>query len=228
MWKEVLDFDMQATSTAPGTPVKDLVAGRTFDRPLGGFVGVSNVGRDTNWLGHHLAMANLYGFGRLAWNPTTSAQDIADEWTRLTFGHDPQVVETIVDMLLDSWPIYENYTGPLGVGTLTDIIHIHFGPGVESSSATAGASGIAPTTRASAWIARSRRAPASSASTAAVAAGVRVARLDPDELLLFMHHVPYTHVLRSGKTVIQHIYDAHYEGAQEAAGFVESWRRSSG
>ena len=47
----------------------------------------------------------------------------------------------------------------------------------------------------------------------------------PDDLLLFMHHVPYTHVLHSGKTVIQHIYDIHYQGAAAAAGFEQRWRR---
>jgi alpha-glucuronidase len=46
----------------------------------------------------------------------------------------------------------------------------------------------------------------------------------PDELLLFMHHVPYTHVLHSGKTVIQHIYDSHYQGVEEVRGFVRQWR----
>jgi alpha-glucuronidase len=50
----------------------------------------------------------------------------------------------------------------------------------------------------------------------------------PDALLLFMHHVPYTHVLHSGKTVIQHIYDSHYAGAADAAGFVERWRSLEG
>ncbi len=50
----------------------------------------------------------------------------------------------------------------------------------------------------------------------------------PDELLLFMHHVPYTHVLKSGKTVIQHIYDSHYEGAEAAALFVKQWRALKG
>src|SRR5262245_51941983 len=104
MWKRVLDFDMQAKGT--GTSVKSLVSGRVFGRRLGGFVGVSNVGRDTNWLGHDLAMANLYGFGRLAWNPGLSPQQIADDWTRLTFGNDPQVVETVTGILLDSWPAY--------------------------------------------------------------------------------------------------------------------------
>jgi alpha-glucuronidase len=50
----------------------------------------------------------------------------------------------------------------------------------------------------------------------------------PDELLLFMHHVPYTHRLHSGKTVIQHIYDSHFEGAAEAAGFVPKWETLAG
>jgi alpha-glucuronidase len=50
----------------------------------------------------------------------------------------------------------------------------------------------------------------------------------PEDLLLFMHHVPYTHVLRSGKAVIQHIYDTHYEGADEAAEFVELWKSLKG
>src|SRR4029079_2545029 len=119
MWKEVLDFDMQAKG--PGTPVKMLVSGKTFGRPTGGFVGVSNVGRDSNWLGHHLAMANLYAFGRLAWNPDTSAEQIASDWSRLTFGNDPSVTHAVVDILRRSWLIYESYTGPLGIGTLTDI-----------------------------------------------------------------------------------------------------------
>ncbi len=56
---------------------------------------VVNVGMDANWLGSHLAMANLYGYGRLAWNPNVSSKTIAQEWTRLTFGNDPEVVQTI-------------------------------------------------------------------------------------------------------------------------------------
>jgi alpha-glucuronidase len=50
----------------------------------------------------------------------------------------------------------------------------------------------------------------------------------PDELLLFFHHVPYAHVLKSGKTVMQHVFDAHYQGAADAAQFVERWRRLDG
>lgn len=227
MWKEVLDFDMHAKGSQ--TPVKDLVAGKTFNRPTGGFVGVSNVGSDANWLGHHLAMANLYGFGRVAWNPQLSSEQIANEWTRLTFGHERDVVETIVHLLMRSWPVYESYTGPLGIGTLTDIIHIHFGPAPESSEyngwgqwhrANETGVGMNRTVATGTGFIGQYRPP--------VAAMFESLETCPDELLLFMHHVPYTHVLRNGKTVIQHFYDTHYDGADEAAEFVKLWRRLEG
>src|SRR6266704_5547203 len=98
-----------------------------------GFVGVANVGMDPSWLGHPLAIANLYGFGRLTGDPNLSARTIVEEWTRLTFGNDATVVRAISDMQLASWHIYESYTGPLGAQTLTDILGSHYGPGIESS-----------------------------------------------------------------------------------------------
>ena len=223
MWKEVLEFDLHANG--PGTRVKELVTGKTFDRPLGGFVGVSNVGRDANWLGHHLAMANLYGFGRLGWDPDLSGERIAEEWTRLTFGHDSLVESTIVDILMRSWPIYESYTGPLGIGTLTDIIHIHFGPAPESSEyngwgqwhrANATGVGMDRTVATGTGFIGQYRPP--------VATMFESLDTCPENLLLFMHHVPYTHRLRSKKTVIQHFYDEHYAGAEAAAGLVDKWR----
>jgi alpha-glucuronidase len=227
MWKEALDFDMQARG--PGTPVKALVAGKTFHRPAGGFVGVANVGRDSTWLGSHLAMANLYGFGRLAWNPDLSARDIAEEWTRQTFGSDPAVAATIAGMQLDSWRIYENYTGPLGLGTLTDILGSHYGPGIESAERNGWGQ----------WI-RADHEGVGMDRTVATGTGFigqyspPVARIYellaacPDALLLFMHHVPYRYRLHSGSTVIQYIYDSHYAGAAEAAGLVTRWRTLQG
>ena len=104
MWKEVLDFDMRVDGNP--APVKDLVSGRIFHRPIGGFVGVANVGLDFDWLGSPFAMANLYGFGRLAWDPNLRAETIVDEWTRLTFGNDPLVIKTVSELQLASWRVY--------------------------------------------------------------------------------------------------------------------------
>src|SRR6202012_3020987 len=72
-------------------------------------------------------------FGQLAWNPDQSSAQIAENWTRLTFGNNPKVVATVDAMLLPSWSVYEDYAGPLGLGTLTDILHSHYGPGIESA-----------------------------------------------------------------------------------------------
>jgi alpha-glucuronidase len=223
MWKEVLDFDTRVRGT--GARVWDVIGGRTFQRPLGGFVGVSNVGRDPTWLGSHLAMANLYGFGRLAWDPTVTSRQLADEWTGLTFGSDPQVTAAIDDMLLRSWRIYEEYTGPLGLGTLTDILGSHYGPGIESAERNGWGQ----------WI-RADQKGVGMDRTVATGTGYigqyapPVARMYesratcPDDLLLFMHHVPYTYRLHSGKTVIQYIYDSHYAGADAAQGLAREWQ----
>jgi alpha-glucuronidase len=227
MWKEILDFDLHAADRP--TPVKEIVSGKTFHRPLGGFVAVTNVGRDQNWLGHDLAMANLYAFGRIAWNADLTAQRIVEEWTRLTFGSDPRVVDTISKMQLESWSVYEKYTGPLGVGGLTDIIGVHYGPGIESSERN----GWGQWHRADENGIGMDRTVASGTGfigqySPPVASLYESLATCPDNLLLFMHHVPYTHILHSGKTVIQHIYDSHYEGAAEAQRFPERWKTLHG
>jgi alpha-glucuronidase len=227
MWKEVLDFDMR--NAGHSTRVRELVSGKTYQRPYGGLVGVANVGMDTNWLAHPLAMANLYGFGRLAWDPALSAQTITEEWTRLTFGNGATTVDTIDAMLLSSWNIYESYTGPLGAGTLTDILGSHYGPGVESSERN----GWGQWHRADqAGIGMDRTVAKGTGYVAQYSPGVakqyESLETTPDELLLFFHHVPYSYKLHSGKTVIQHIYDSHYDGASRAAALVTQWQSSKG
>ncbi len=227
MWKEVLDFDMHARDGA--TPVKALVAGKTFRRPTGGFVGVANIGLDENWCGNHLSQANLYGFGRLAWNPDLSAQRIAEEWTKLTFGNDARTVETIASLQLSSWRTYENYTGPLGLQTLTDIVGNHYGVSVEASERNgwgqwhnADAQGVGmerTVAHGTGFIGQYRPA---------VAKIYESLETCPDDLLLFLHHVPYTYQLHSGKTAIQYIYDSHYEGAVTVERYVREWQSLKG
>jgi alpha-glucuronidase len=227
MWKQILDFDIRADDRS--TPVKDIVEGKSFHRTLGGLAGVANVGLDVNWLAHPLAMANLYGFGRLAWNPDTSSTTIAEDWTRLTFGNDPLVVSTIDKMLLSSWHIYEQYTGPLGLGTLTDILHSHYGPDPQSAEGNGWGQ----------WIRADHTGVGMDRTVATgtgfigqyppqVAAVYESLATCPDDLLLFMHHAPYTHRLHSGTTVIQYIYDSHYAGAEGAANLVAEWQTLRG
>jgi alpha-glucuronidase len=227
MWKVALDTDMRAENKF--TPVSQIVEGKSFHQPLGGFVGVANVGLDANWLHHPMAMANLYGFGKLAWNPTLTTAEIIDTWTRLTFGNDPRVVEVVNGLQENSWRVYEQYTGPLGIGTLTNILSIHYGPGIESAERNGWGQ----------WFRADHQGIGMDRTIATgtgyigqyppqLAAKYESLENCPDSLLLFMHHVPYDYVLHSGKTLVQHVYDSHYEGAAAAATYAQRWRRLHG
>ena len=227
MWKWVLDTDMRVDGKP--SPVKDIVIGKTFDRPTGGFVSVVNVGMEPNWLHHPMAMANLYGYGKLAWNPDEPLEKIIDTWTRLTWGNDPQVDRTIDAMQLKSWHVYESYTGPNGMGTLTNILGYHFGPGVESAERNGWGQ----------WF-RGEKDGIGMDRTVATGTGFigqypkeladkyESLATCPDDLLLFFHHVPYDYKLHSGKTLVQSIYDSHYEGALAAAEYVPQWEALKG
>jgi alpha-glucuronidase len=222
LWKEKLDFDLRVDNKS--TPVAQIIEGNTFGRKLGGMVGVADVGRD-GWLGAPLAMANLYAFGRLAWDPNLSAAQIAEEWTRQTIGADPQVVATVDKILLNSWQTYVDYTGFLGTQTLTDITGSHYGPNIEASERNG-------------WGQWHRDDAQGIGMDRTVATGTgfigqyppEVAKMYeslatcPDYLLLFFHHVPWTYKLHSGKTVIQHVYDSHYEGVDEVRQMVDEWK----
>ncbi|MEK5322271.1 alpha-glucuronidase family glycosyl hydrolase [Paenibacillus sp. FSL L8-0644] len=228
-WKEVLDFDTYAQGK--GSTIKRIVSGALHSpKPTNyGIAAVSNIGADTNWTGHLLAQSNLYGYGRLAWDPELSADEIADEWVRLTFGRqgnsegDTDLISTIKQMLLDSWNIYESYTAPLGVGWMVSPDH-HYGPDVDGYEyskwgtyhfADCRGIGVDRTTATGTGYAGQYFAPHADIYESTDTC--------PDELLLFFHHVPYTHLLHSGQTIIQHIYDTHFEGAERAAHLRDTW-----
>ena len=226
MWKWVLDTDLRINGQA--SPVKDVVTGPNALREdgsseLAGFVSVTNVGMESNWLHHPMALANLFGFGKLAWNPDSSLEDMIGTWTRLTWGSDPLVNTTIRAMQMNSWATYEGYTGPNGMGTLTNILGYHFGPGIESAERNgwgqwfrADEHGIGMNRTSTGTVFVQQYPPELAA---------RYESLDtcPDDLLLFFHHVPYDYKLHSGETLIQSIYDTHYASARTAAEYVSRW-----
>jgi alpha-glucuronidase len=231
MWKTALDTDLRAGNSEKtrSTPVKEIVEGKSFHQPLGGFVGVANVGLDTNWLHHPMAMANLYGFGKLAWNPELTTDQIIDSWTRLTFGNNPQVVSTIDELQSNSWHVYEQYTGSLGIGTLTNILGIHYGPGIESAERNGWGQWFRGDSK---GIGMDRTVATGTGYIGQyppeLAKEYESLSTCPDDLLLFMHHVPYDHRLHDGKTVVQYVYDAHYAGAAAAATYGPRWQQLHG
>ncbi|GGO22081.1 xylan alpha-(1-_2)-glucuronosidase [Microbispora rosea subsp. aerata] len=227
MWSEVLGFRFRGPD---GAAVADLADG--------GLVGVSNVGDDPYWTGHPLAQANLYAFGRLAWDPRLDPAEILDEWIDLTFApaadsgaaasEDGERRRTLHAIMDDSWRTYERYTAPLGVGFMVRPGH-HYGPDVDGYEYTpwgtyhfADRDGLGvDRTRATGTGFTGQYPPPWSQVYESLADC-------PDELLLFFHHVPYGHVLHSGSTVIQHIYDTHFAGVEQVIEMRRRWARAAG
>jgi len=220
MWKEVLEFKTFCRES--DDKVKDIVSGKTYHQHLCGMAAVTNTGNSSNWTGHDLAGANLYGYGRLAWDTSLSSEAIAQEWISQTFGNNAQVIDGIQKILMMSWPAYEKYTSPLGIGWMINP-NQHYGPNVDGYEYDR-------------WGTYHR----------ADHLGIGVDRSDsgtgyctqyfeenrvmynspetcPEELLLFFHHIPYTYMLSTGKSLIQHIYDSHFEGADEVEEMAEIW-----
>lgn len=221
-WKEILEFDTYARG--PGSTVARIVTGSVFPLRWTGLAAVTNVGSDPNWTGHTLAQANLYGYGRLAWNPELSAEDITREWATLTLGHDGDVVDTVSQMLLGSWETYENYTVPLGIGWMCNPGH-HYGPNPEGYEYSKWGT-YHKADHLAIGVDRSVQGGTGFAGQYHLenAQMYETVETCPEELLLFFHRIPYTHVLKSGKTLIQHIYDTHFLGVEQVEEMLAKWQ----
>lgn len=216
LWEEVLAFDTHADGA--GATVAKLI-----EWDGNGIAGVMNTGAARNWTGALLAQANTYAYGRLAWDPALRAADLAREWSELTFGRDPQVTAVVTRILLDSWPAYENYTAPLGLGHLTRRGD-HFAPDPANRTdyhhADAQGVGFDRTVQSGTGYAGQYHEPWRSRFESAADC--------PEDLLLFFHHVPYTWKLHNGRTLLQEIYARHDAGAARAQAFVTEWQSLRG
>lgn len=222
-WKRVLDFDTHAFGE--GSTVGELVL---RGRPIGGIVGVANVGDEPNWTGHLLAQANLYGFGRLAAEPSLEPEVIAREWSQLTFGLDDTVTDVVTSMLMRSPEAYESYTSPLGLGWMVTP-HTHYGPDPEGYEYSRWGTYIRADRD---GIGVDRGVASGTGFTAQYHEPWRSIFEDrarcPQELLLFFHRLRYQDVLPSGITLVQHVYDSHFAGVQTVADFIERWQSLEG
>ena len=125
LYEEVLRADTYARG--PGSTVAKVIDGSLHGYAHTGIAGVANIGTDRNWSGSHFDQANWYAFGRLAWNPTSSAEDIARDWVRMTFSNDAMFVARVVEMMMRSRQAVVDYMTPLGLHHLMAEGH-HYGP----------------------------------------------------------------------------------------------------
>jgi alpha-glucuronidase len=232
MWKEVLDAD----TFAPSEPVESSsTVARVIDGSLGQsaltiVAGVANTGTDRDWTGHPLAQANWYSFGRLAWDHTLSAEAIAKEWTRMSFGSDPTAVRTITGMLLGSRETVVNYSMPLGLHHIMAEGH-HYGPGPWTNH------GRPDWTAPYYHQADEKGLGANRSAVGSNAVGTYAPQLTalwgnvetcPEELLLWFHHVSWDHRMKSGRSLWDELCLRYQQGVTEVRQLQRDWDSLAG
>ena len=212
MWKEFFDFV---------SPMK-----------LKGIAGVANIGDDANWCGHPFSQANWYAFGRLAWNPSLSAEEIAHEWLVQTYeNQDEKFTKPVEMMMLTSREACVNYMMPLGLHHIFKFDH-HYGPEPDGFIASyplewcpvyyhkADTKGIG--------------FDRSSKGTDAVGQYPEPYRSQydniqtcPEEYLLWFHHVPWDYRMKSGSTLWQELCMRYNMGVSMVEVYRDYWHTSA-
>ena len=199
---------------------------------LVGISGVANIGDDANWCGHPFSQANWYAFGRLAWNPSLTAEEIAHEWLVQTYeNQDEKFTKSVEMMMMTSREACVNYMMPLGLHHIFKFDH-HYGPEPDGFIASyplewcpvyyhkADAQGVG--------------FDRSSKGTDAVGQYPEPYRsmydnieTCPEEYLLWFHHVPWTYKMKSGSTLWQELCMKYNMGVAMVEVYRDFWHTSA-
>ena len=229
LWKEVLEADTYAQGA--NSTVARVVDGSLRQHGLSVIAGVANIGTDRNWTGHFLAQANWYAYGRLAWDHDLSARDIAAEWTHQTFGANAKNNEIITQLLLGSRETVVNYSMPLGLHHIMATGH-HYGPGPWVGDLSRADWNPTYYHRADAkGLGADRTATGSNALEQYAPELQKLwGNLDtcPETLLLWFHHVPWDHKMKSGRTLWNELCLRYQQGVDEAHAMKTTWQTLEG
>jgi len=202
--------------------VADIVDGSLSNRGNGVIAGVANIGDDNNWCGNDFNQANWYAYGRLAWDPGLSAEEIAREWVQMTFNTDADTCDAIVSMMLDSYLRTVNYTSPLGLGHLMESgPHLLPDPKKRKKYHGADSCGIGID-----------RSPEGSGYALQYQSPLKEMYSDPDatplDEILWFHHLPWDYDLSSGRTVWQELEYRYRKGVDDTEAAIEKWNALEG
>ena len=224
LFEETLESDTYAKGE--NSTVAKVIDGTLSTKKLTGMAGVANIGNERNWTGHPFGQANWYGFGRLAWNPYISSEEIAEEWLKMTFSKDPEFVDPIKKMMIDSRESVVKYMTPLGLHHIMATSH-HYGPGpwvdnlsrpewnpVYYHQADKDGIGFDRTTSGSNALAQYSNP---------ISEKYENPETTPEKLLLWFHHLPWDYKMKNGQTLWANIATTYQEGVEEVEEMIETW-----
>ena len=219
LYEECLDSD----TDGKGITVGKVLENYNNTHKISCIAGVSNIGTDINWCGHLFGQSNWYVFGRMAWNPSISSGEVADEWLRMTFTNDASFIDPVKKMMLESREYVVEAHTPLGLNHIMYFFS-HYGPG--------------PWFKGWGWDAKDyHKADETGIGVDRTATGSKAAfqykkpladifadpKACPDKYLLWFHHLPWDYKMRSGQLLWDELCDYYYRGVENMHRMREVW-----
>lgn len=228
LFEECLKSDTYANGK--GSVVAQSIDGTMHGQKLTGIAGVTNIGNDRNWTGHPFGQANWYAFGRLAWDPYLTSEEIADEWIRMTFSNDNIFIKTIAEMMLESREVCVNYMTPLGLHHIMGRSH-HHGPGPWVTGGRPDWTSVYYHRADSVGIGFNRTNTGSDATGQyfkPVAEIFNNIETCPEEYLLWFHHVPWNYKVKSDNILWDEICYRYNDGVNSVREMQKIWNLMKG
>jgi alpha-glucuronidase len=209
--------------------VGDIVDGTAQGQERTAMVGVANLGNADDLTGHQFSQANLFAFGRLAWDWTQRSQSIADDWTRMTWSNDRHVVDTIVQMMMGSREAVVSYQTPLGIAHQMHA-NTHYAPGPDETLARPDWSPTYYNKADKVGLGYDRsRTGSDFVDQYFPALADRYNDIDttPENLLMWFHHVPWGYQMKDGLPFWDELVYRYQMGSSTSLGCARLGIRSS-
>ena len=226
LFEECLDADTY--TKGKGTTVANVLEDYNRSHGISGIAGVANIGTDINWCGHLFGQSNWYAFGRMAWNPELSSEEVADEWLRMTFNNNTSFVNPIKEMMQQSRETVVNYRNPLGLNHIMNFA-THYGPGPwykdphwdakDYHKADETGIGVDRTSKGSNVVNQYAKP---------LAEILENLNTCPQKDLLWFHHLPWDYKMPSGKILWDELVAYYYKGVDEVRGMRKLWDSMEG
>ena len=226
LFEECLDADTY--TKGKGTTVANVLEDYNRSHGISGIAGVANIGTDINWCGHLFGQSNWYTFGRMAWNPELSSEEVADEWLRMTFNNNTSFVNPIKEMMQQSRETVVNYRNPLGLNHIMNFA-THYGPGPwykdphwdakDYHKADETGIGVDRTSKGSNVVNQYAKP---------LAEILENLNTCPQKDLLWFHHLPWDYKMPSGKILWDELVAYYYKGVEEVRGMRKLWDSMEG
>ncbi len=222
-WKNILYFNTYYKNK--NSTIKNLILGNIYKNNNYGISCVSNIGDSFYWTNHFLSQSNIFCYGKIIWNLNINLNNLLKEWIKLSINNNKKVIKNISKIMFNSWITYEKYTSPLGLGGMVEPNNNYI-PNVDGYEYN----NFGIYHNANRYSVGNNRTSNGTKFTEQYSIRNKIKFNDInkcyEKLLLFFHNVSYKHKLKKSKvTLIQYIYNSHFNGKKEVKEWLYLWKK---